>query len=421
LDFKDSKIAELNQLAAEGFETPHAQTFLGKELNDEMLADYINARRKDTDYAIDGIVIDVNSAEKRAKMNVGIGTGNPKSSIKYKVADASNTHIATVKSVEWNVSKHGYLKPRVVFEPFDLVGVTIKHATGFNAAFIQSEGIGPGAKVQMTRSGDVIPFIEKVITPATPMMPTEECVWNDTKVDLMLTESTAEVEIQQLIDFCASLNFPHLKEGNVRKLFDAGIDSCEQIVNASMVTLTKVIGTNGIKAYHGIQERLTQVPLFDVMGSVPFFGRGVGKRKFKQLISQIGADYETWSVKAIVKADGFDEITANKIIDGIAEFKQFQINTVDTIVYKGQVVATGELEGEKICMTGFRDQAMSDRIEELGGEVASGVSGKTTILVCTDPDSNSGKAKKAREINEKGKGKITIISVEDFRAQLENY
>ena len=61
------------------------------------------------------------------------------------------------------------IKPKVQVEPVNLAGVTIEFATGFNASFIYNNGIGPGSVIQITRAGDVIPHIIRVLTP----MPTD--------------------------------------------------------------------------------------------------------------------------------------------------------------------------------------------------------------------------------------------------------
>ena len=106
------------------------------DLNDADLTKYLNKRRKGNDYAIDGLVIEVDDAKKRAKINPTRDSLNPEYARKFKVADASNLAVAKVIEVQWNISKDGYLKPRVKIEPTELVGVTVQHATGFNAKFI---------------------------------------------------------------------------------------------------------------------------------------------------------------------------------------------------------------------------------------------------------------------------------------------
>jgi NAD-dependent DNA ligase len=97
-----------------------------------------------------------------------------------------------VTKVEWNVSKDMYMKPIVMFNEIDLDGVKIKQATGFNGQYITKNIIGPGSRIIIIRSGNVIPHIHNVLTPSAnelPSMPGTEGVdykWNDTHVDIMM-------------------------------------------------------------------------------------------------------------------------------------------------------------------------------------------------------------------------------------------
>lgn len=158
-----SKIDQLKKLKQLGFSVVHYVSNNAGEMNDDSLTNMLNTVRKFSPYELDGIVIEINSASVRERLKTD--DLNPGYAVKFKVADASNLAITTVKEVEWNVSKDGYLKPRVRIEPVDLVGVTIQHATGFNAKFIKDNQIGPGAKIRITRSGDVIPYILGVEEP----------------------------------------------------------------------------------------------------------------------------------------------------------------------------------------------------------------------------------------------------------------
>jgi NAD-dependent DNA ligase len=165
LNVNMSKIGQLQFLNENGFETPYLIAADGQDLTDKTLAAYLEKRREESLYEIDGLVIDVDDRQTREKMDrVQTSSSlNPAHAIKYKVADATNIAQATVVDVEWNVSKHGYLKPRVQIEPVELVGVTVQYATGFNAKFIRDNKIGPGAIIEITRSGDVIPLILRTI------------------------------------------------------------------------------------------------------------------------------------------------------------------------------------------------------------------------------------------------------------------
>lgn len=160
-----NKEGMLRELSVRGFDIPYCDTMLGRELTDDTLALYLNKRREKTVYEIDGLVIDVNDISKREQMNPTRETLNPAYAIKYKVADASNLVHAEVIGVEWNVSKHGYLKPRIKIKPVELVGVTVQYCTGFNAKFVYDNKIQPGSIIAITRSGDVIPYCTRVVDP----------------------------------------------------------------------------------------------------------------------------------------------------------------------------------------------------------------------------------------------------------------
>ena len=406
---KKVMLATLKKL---GFKTPSVTYLKGKQLTDKKLAKLLSDRRDATEYEIDGVVIDVVSAAKRALMTTRDDTLNPAYSIKYKVADASNLAVATVKEVEWNISKHGYLKPRVCIFPIELVGVTIKHATGFNAKFINENKIGPGAKVEITRSGDVIPFIQKVVKPAkAAQMPDVAWDWNDTGVDAVATDETDDVTIEQMVSFFASIDAPLLKKGNVEKLFGAGF-STAKIINATSAQLKRVIGANGQKIYDGLRQKLTNIPLYTLMGSTTYFGRGVGRRKFKKLQEAVGFDQLLYNLTArkITAVDGFEEKTALKIINGMGDFDAFMEECGDNITFAADKdTSTGSLVGEKIVFTGFRDKELTALAEDAGATMQSGISSKTTILVAKNPNSTSGKMKKARANN------VRILGIDEFK------
>jgi len=351
---------------------------------------------------------------------------NPDYMIKYKVADINNLATATVVGVTWNVSKHGYLKPQVNIEPIELVGVTVRNATGFNAKFIYENGIGKGATITITRSGDVIPFITSVVKSSTPQMPTHSWIWNDTGVDAVVEDITTvgDVPVMQTLDFFRHIDAPHLKEGTIRKVFNVYEYKNAHTAIVGMIMLgrsdwVRVIGENGHKIYKGLKDKLNGISLHTLMGSTTFFGRGVGVRKFKKLLEGL----KIQSVNQLSAIDnsqielvpGFEHKTALKIISGLDEFVEFY-NTIQDNVTLAEIKETssGCLSEHKICMTGFRDKDMATTIVEAGGEVQSGVTGKTTLLVCKDPTSNSGKVKKAKDRG------IAVISIDQMNAMFQN-
>lgn len=397
----DGKVDQLEMLRDEGFHVVDYTTAKGKYLTDDTLADYINDRRGELDYAIDGIVIEVNDASKRAEINPTRETLNPAYAIKYKVADASNLARTEVVDVEWAVSKHGYLKPTIVVKPVELVGVTVTRCTGFNAKFINDNGIGIGAVIEITRSGDVIPFCTNVVTQAKPLLPDVPCRWNSTNVDLVVEDINAhgDVKVARIVDFFAGIDAPMLGDGNVTKLISAGFDTVERIICATSSQLTAVLGSNGSKVYIGIQSKLKDIPVHKLMGAHSS-QRGLGARKLKVLERAFGADRllsGDFTLEDILAVDGFEATTAVKVFEAHIEFVPFLETIRDRVVLKqAPTNVDGPMVGHKVVFTGFRDKGLEAAIERAGGEVQSSYTKTTTIVVAKDPNGNSTKLDKAR-------------------------
>ena len=169
-DFTDSGIKPSQQMKL--LEQMNVKTVKHKfidSLSNETLSNILQEWRNNYSYEIDGIIVSDDKVYPRL-------SGNPKHSFALKWVLSDQIAEAHVVDVIWTPSKDGYLKPRVQIMPIQLGGVTITYATGFNAAFIESNNIGIGAIIMLVRSGD-IPYIKSVTTPAEkPKMPNVEYV-----------------------------------------------------------------------------------------------------------------------------------------------------------------------------------------------------------------------------------------------------
>lgn len=422
---KEEQLLLLNQL---GFLVVKYELVEFNKLNDIYLTAHLDKARLDSEYDIDGTVVDVNSATKRSDMNPSRTTLNPAYSIKYKVADASNLAEAVVVDVEINISKHGYLKPRVQIEPIELVGVTVTWATGFNMKFISDNKIGPGAKVKITRSGDVIPFLVDTSLPYPgdytswfnkKIESIGKCHWTDTGIDLVLDDAAinSTARFQLLVDFFDSIDAPHLGEGNLQKMFELGFETPESIIELTQEDISSLVNSQqiGKKIFTGLQDKLTNIPLYKLMGAHPAFGRGVGIRKMKKLYDAFAGDMGAClSTDAIIIVDGFEIKTANKIKHGYPIFLDFLENVGQYItIAPYEAPRTGSLSGQSIVFTGFRDSQLEQLVVNKGGKISTSVSGKTNLVVALDPNSNSGKVAKARELDK------VVISADELREMLE--
>jgi len=300
--------------------------------------------------------------------------------------------------------------------------------------FISDNKIQPGCTIQITRSGDVIPFCLGVVDPGplnttspqtyeewfhqniTDQLGDIEYQWNDTKIDLVSTTTTDDVEIKKIVDFFATIKAPYLKKGNIIKLYNAGHTSIPNIILLSEAELLTTIGENGRKIFHGLRKALTDIPLYTLMGAWPNLGRGIGVRKIKKLYEHFGDELlDIRDANALISVESFQRKSAEKVVNGIQEFVDFLIS-IDTLVtlkkYDEQSSTNMRFEGQKICMTGFRDDELKSLIEAGGGTVQSGVSGTTTLVIEKDVTSTSGKIKKARDYG------IKVLSVERFKTSI---
>ncbi|MBU6500319.1 MAG: NAD-dependent DNA ligase LigA [Patescibacteria group bacterium] len=117
------------------------------------------AKRDGLEFEIDGIVVSVN--DNRVRETGGIIGKAPRAAIAYKFSPREATTI--VEEIKVQVGRTGALTPVAVMRPVNVGGVTITHASLHNADEIERLGLKIGDTVIVSRAGDVIPQITKVL------------------------------------------------------------------------------------------------------------------------------------------------------------------------------------------------------------------------------------------------------------------
>ena len=385
--------------------------------NIDSLMETVVSSKEISKYEIDGIIVQPNSSYERNT------SGNPQYAFAFKMRLSDNLISTKVLQVEWNVSKWGVLKPRVEIEPVQLGGVTITWATGFNAKFIVDKSIGVDAIIEITRSGDVIPYIVSVVKKANePDMPTIPYTWNETGVDIKTTEYEDEMVVKRIASFFSELGIKHLGEKNVQKIYESGHDTLLKIILASKEDFEKVPGFGkkmAERAWNNIHDGLKDLSIPLVLGASGVFGIGLGSKKITTLMNDFpellvaSESMKTQDIfERIIKVEGFSHITAKKVLDNLEEAKQFIDDMRKYATFKevsAQQSKGGCLRDMKIVLSGFRDNKLEDSIIERGGKVTTTVSKQTSILVVASIDAEpSGKAAKAKELG------VQIVQVKDF-------
>jgi NAD-dependent DNA ligase len=403
----------------------------------ENLSKILVREREDAEYEIDGIVLMHDDVHKQPSGK------NPKYAFAFKSILTQEEAEVTVSGVEWRISKDGAIKPTVVFPGVSLGGATIQRATGNNAAFIEKNKIGVGARIVIIRSGDVIPKVIRVTRPAPggPSMPEIPYEWNSTHVDVMVVNDndtiSAEQKLRNLEHFAKTLSIKHVAVGTLKKLADAGHDSVAALLKLSVADVAGLEGfqtTSATNVVAGLQKAKREATCMDWMVASNIFGRGLGSRKIAAItreLPQILAG-TTPTLAELTQIEGVGEATANAFLAGLSAFHQFMRdigvpcratgmaadaapkdkNKKEKDKEKPNKKAVAKFAGAVLVFTGFRNKEWEQAVEAAGGKVSSAISGKTTLVVAADPDESSTKLNKARDLG------IKIISKQEFSGML---
>ena len=254
------------------------------DIDEETLSLLYDKYIKELDYGIDGLVVCSNHEYERPYGK------NPDYLIAYKKPLVALTSITEVQSVEWNISKDGLIKPVVIITPIELDGVTISRATGYNAKNICDNMIGPGAIVEVTRSGGVIPKIIKVIQPCVELtMPKQDFYWNETNVDIFVkysdndnfSEERRDMNIKQLHHFLVKIETKGVGPKAVATMYDEGIRTIIQLLSLTEKDLHFFGDKTAQNIVKTINERKSKLTLPILCGASMIFGRLIGIRRLE--------------------------------------------------------------------------------------------------------------------------------------------
>lgn len=401
------------------------------ELTNELLSEMLIEMREGYDYEIDGVIVTDDAVYPRKD-------GNPEHAFAFKMLLTDQVVEAKVVDVLWAASKDGYLKPRVRIEPVVIGGATIEYATAFNGAFVEDNRIGIGAVVRLVRSGDVIPHILSVETPApTAKMPDVAYRWNDTHVDIMLEDSSsdADVLLKVISSFLKTLEVDGAGEGNVARMMKAGYDTIPKILAMSVSDYMKVEGFGeklATKINTGIQKAIERADISTLMDATNIFGRGMGERRIREVMKAVPdiltlGESSAVKVGRIMSIKGFASKTAEQFVANIPAFLAFLEETglqgklslseaKKATAAEAAAIATMDsshpLYGKSVVMSGFRDKELAAAVEARGGKMSESVSKNTGYVVVKDLGEDSGKAKKARELG------VPLMIVDEFKKLL---
>lgn len=394
-------------------------------LSNEVLSTTLVDWRANYLYEIDGIIVSNDDVYDRKP-------GNPEHAFAFKMVLTDQVVEATVVDVLWTPSKDGYLKPRVQIEPVNLGGVQITFATGFNGAFIEDHRIGVGAVVELIRSGDVIPYIRKVLVPATQAkMPSVAYTWNNTHVDVLLenVEADETVKEKNITCFFRGLGVEGLSTGNVKRIIEAGFDSVPKIVHMTLADFLTVEGfkdKTATKLRENIRHQIDTASLVTFMSASNVFGRGFHEKKIELIMESypnvlLSKESNVHKVATLTSIKGLASKTAEAFVERIPDFVQFmhacslsaKLSAMVSAL-EPSITSDHPLFGKSVVLTGFRDDALQSSLKSVGAKVASSVSSKTfAVIVKQEGIEETGKVMDAKKLN------IPVMTLQQFRTTMK--
>jgi DNA ligase (NAD+) len=386
---------------ASHFEVPWYRIVGAAGLKQEYLEKMLNGRRLESQYLTDGIVI----ADAAGISCIGVEAKNPKDAIAFKVALDDQKAETVITSIEWNLSRQGMLIPTILIEPVTIGDANIGRLSGHNAGLIYREKLGPGSRIVVRRSGDVIPTLDTVLTRVDPSMPSQTWTWDSTKVHAMATVVGKEAASRALLHAFQTLEIDGAGPGLVDKLVEAGLDTLKKCMDAT--NLNAAGPGRGPKLLVSLRSAVANASLLKLMIASNLLPRGVGERKLKMLF-EVEADPAKWTFNALCNVNGWGSIGIQDLLKLVPEVlawcRQHKVITVTTAptpaaVAKGTVV-----------FTGVRDKDLEARMPAAGWTMSDTLTKKTTVLVVADEAKESGKTKKATEYG------IRIMKISEFAA-----
>lgn len=372
-------------------------------------------------YPADGIVLTLNDISFVSK-DVGAYIKYDASAFKFKAESAETV----ITGIEWNLSKTKYLIPVLQVSPIQLSGATVKRCSGCNAKAVKENGWGNGARVEMLRSGEVIPCIEKTISPAEVTLPTRcpvcdaELIWEGVHLKCPNSDCS-DIQIQDLLVWCNNIApidglgdtlkikfFEQLRDNTISDGFHSQFDMSIEGVYNYYETL----------APHGVQEKLffhmlsglkhNKVSIISALKAlnIPRLGDATA-----DLLSHYPDDIRKLMTGEIPDNLAYKIGNANSesIIRHIEKFKR--LNYIkDNLIFEDESANSSKI---KVAITGSLSISRK-QFEQLlndNGFVLGDINKDTKYLITDTPNSGSTKNAKADKFG------VEKITEEAFRAR----
>lgn len=363
------------------------------------------------DYLIDGLVFVYDDLKLHEEL--GETSHHPRYKIAFKFA--GDTKVTSIQEIEWGVSRNGTLTPVALVAPVELSGAMIGRVTLHNFGLAKNFELKAGDKIEIIRSGEVIPKFLGVAerAPGRFTYP-KKCPSCSTELkieDIWLfcdNERCPSKMKEEILNYIQKANIEDVSDKRLEELIGKGlvetIPDLYRLDVEDFLILDKVKDKLATKMFENISKTKEQ-SLAQFIAAIGV--EGVSTAKAEKIIAQ---GYNTidkilsLTPEKMIAIEGFAEKSATEIVASLKR-KEALIRELLSVgvKLKADEINTGEgpLAGMKFCITGELSSPRAEfekLIKKNGGVMVSSVSKNTSYLITNETDGSSSKFVKAKEI-----------------------
>ena len=433
VDFHNSRAAQLDWLASQGFEVVEHIVVSREEIPNEVIK--FSEKIVSNDFPSDGLVLIYDDVA--YGQSLGRTSKFPRDSFAFKWADETSKTV--LREIEWSPSRTGLINPVAIFDPVELEGTTVSRASVHNISIMEELELGIGDQIEVYKANMIIPQIAENLTRSGVKDIPKVCPVCGGATEIRsisnakaLYCTNPECQAKQLKSYALfvsrdALNIDGLSEATLEKFIARGFihDFADLFhLEQHREEICEMDGF-GEKSYNNLiasveKARETTLPRL-------IYGLGIaniGLANAKLICKEIGHDpgrVMDLNAEDLAAIDGIGDVIAGNYVAYFADVEHrelFEKLLKEVKLPEGQEdVGEQTFAGMNFVITGSVEHFANRNevkalIESKGGKVTGSVTSKTNYLINNNVESTSSKNKKAKDLG------IPIITEEDFLRML---
>ena len=433
VDFHNSRAAQLDWLASQGFEVVEHIVVSQEEIPNEVIK--FSEKIVSNDFPSDGLVLIYDDVA--YGQSLGRTSKFPRDSFAFKWAD--ETCKTVLREIEWSPSRTGLINPVAIFDPVELEGTTVSRASVHNISIMEELELGIGDQIEVYKANMIIPQIAENLTRSGVKDIPKVCPVCGGATEIRsisnakaLYCTNPECQAKQLKSYALfvsrdALNIDGLSEATLEKFIARGFihDFADLFhLEQHREEICEMDGF-GEKSYNNLiasveKARETTLPRL-------IYGLGIaniGLANAKLICKKIGHNPERvidLTAEDLAAIDGIGDVIAGNYVAYFADAEHRELfeKLLKEVKLPEEQEDVGEqtFAGMNFVITGSVEHFANRNevkalIESKGGKVTGSVTSKTNYLINNNEESTSSKNKKAKDLG------IPIITEEDFLRML---